>query len=465
MNEDRFDIVVIGGGPGGYVAAIRAAQLGMKTAIVEKAALGGICLNWGCIPTKALLQTADVLRLLKRAGDFGIRAQVHDVQLQDAVQRSREIASQLGRGVAHLMKKNGVRVFNGRARLKGDGRVDVDMGAGGATTLAAKHIVVASGARPRELPALRPDGDTIWTYFDALRPATQPRRLLVVGAGAIGIEFASFYRALGADVTVVERAGHVLPSEDQEVSAALAHALTAQGIMLRTGSGVTGAERRADGGWHVTVDGEHAGALDVDVILVAAGVTGNVEDLGLEHTRVRVERGHIVTHGCGATDEPGVHAIGDVAGPPCLAHKASHEGVLCVERIAGLPVHALDPGRIPACTYSHPQVASVGLNERQAREAGRAVRVGRFPFAANGKAIAAGATEGFVKVLFDAASGELLGAHMVGHEVTEMIQGYAIGRQLETTEHELAGTVFAHPTQSEAMHEAVLAAYGRALHS
>ena len=464
MNEQRFDIVVIGGGPGGYVAAIRAAQLGMKTAIVEKAALGGICLNWGCIPTKALLQTADVLRLLKRAGDFGIRADVHDVQLEDAVQRSRDIAAQLGRGVAHLMKKNGVRVFNGHARLKGDKRIDVETGDGATVGLAAEHVVVATGARPRGLPSLQPDGDTIWTYFDALRPATLPKRLLVVGAGAIGIEFASFYRALGAEVTVVERAAHVLPSEDEEVSAALAHALSAQGIVLRTASGVTRAERRAPGGWRVEVDGAHAGALDVDVILVAAGVTGNVEDLGLEHTRVQVDRGHIVTHGFGVTDEPGVYAIGDVAGAPCLAHKASHEGVSCVEHIAGLHAHPLDTNRIPACTYSHPQVASIGLNEQQARAAGRAVRIGRFPFAANGKALAAGATEGFVKVLFDADSGELLGAHMVGNEVTEMIQGYAIGRQLETTEQELMSTVFAHPTQSEAMHEAVLAAYGRALH-
>ncbi|REE07109.1 dihydrolipoamide dehydrogenase [Paraburkholderia sp. BL27I4N3] len=462
MSNEQFDVVVIGGGPGGYVAAIRAAQLGMKVALVEKSELGGICLNWGCIPTKALLRSADIVRLIRHAADFGVRADVQGIDLDSVIGRSRKVAGQLQRGVTHLMKKNGVSVHKGHARLKGQGVVEVT-GKDGVTSLIASNIILATGARPRQLPGLQPDGDTVWTYFEALRPSRLPTRLLIVGAGAIGIEFASFYETLGVEVTVVEMAERILPVEDEEVSAYVADALTRQGIRLRTGCRVR-SKARTDDLWHVEFDGPDATAIDVDVILVAAGVVGNVEELGLENTKVRVDRNHIVAGDFGVTDEPGVFAIGDVAGAPCLAHKASHEGVACVEKIAGLDAHALDVNSVPACTYSHPQVASVGQTESQAKSSGRAVRIGKFPFSANGKAIAMGSTDGFVKVVFDSESGELLGAHMVGDEVTEMIQGYVVARQLETTEAELMASIVPHPTQSEAMHEAVLAAYDRALH-
>jgi len=466
MANSAFDLVVVGGGPGGYVAAIRAAQLGMKTALVEKAQLGGVCLNWGCIPTKALLRSADVLRLVNEAAAFGVRAGAASADLPAMVARSRAVAAQLNKGVAHLMKKNGVTVIPGHARLAGKGRLEVDAeGAATATTLSASHIILATGARARQLPALPADGKTVWTYREALAPPCQPRRMLIVGAGAIGIEFASFYRAIGVEVTVVEMAERILPVEDAEISAQVAASLVRDGIVLHVATALEHAERQGEG-WAVTLQPRAGGAVrvEVDVVLVAAGIVGNVEGLGLESTAVKVDKTHIVTDGFGCTGEPGVYAIGDVAGPPWLAHKASHEGVICVEHIAGLHPHALDPARIPACTYSHPQVASVGLTEAQARARGHQVKVGKFPFVGNGKAIAMGATAGLVKVVFDAASGELLGAHMVGDEVTEMIQGYAIAQTLETTEADLMAAVLPHPTMSEAMHEAVLAAYGRALH-
>ncbi|WP_454733984.1 MULTISPECIES: dihydrolipoyl dehydrogenase [Cupriavidus] len=458
-------MIVVGGGPGGYVAAIRAAQLGMKTALVEKAQLGGICLNWGCIPTKALLRSADVLRLVRDAAAYGIKVAAPAADLPAMVARSRAVAAQLNKGVTGLMKKNGVTVLTGHGRLAGKGRLDITAPDGRTRTVSSAHIVLATGARARQLPALPADGKTVWSYREALAPPALPRRMLIVGAGAIGIEFASFYHAVGAHVTVIEMADRILPVEDADISAQVAGSLARDGIVLHTSTGIAQAER-AGAGWTVTLQGgkPDGAKIEADVVLVAAGIVGNVEGIGLENTAVKVEKTHIVTDGFGRTAEPGVYAIGDVAGPPWLAHKASHEGVICVEHIAGLQPHALDPARIPACTYSHPQVASVGLTEAQARARGHQIRVGKFPFAANGKAIALGSTGGLVKVVFDEGSGELLGAHMVGDEVTEMIQGYAIAQTLETTEADLMAAVLPHPTMSEAMHEAVLAAYGRALH-
>jgi dihydrolipoamide dehydrogenase len=466
MTLANYDLVVVGGGPGGYVAAIRAAQLGLKTALVEKAQLGGICLNWGCIPTKALLRSADILRLVRDAGRFGVQVGAPQIDLATMVKRSREVAGQLQSGVAYLMKKNQVAVIAGHARLAGGGKLNVTT-ADGVSVLDAKHIILATGARARPLPGLTPDGDSVWSYREALMPKRVPKHLVVIGAGAIGIEFASFYHALGARVSVVEMAERVLPVEDEDISRHVGDALRKQGMQLYLGSRLTGSSKRHNGNideWTLQLDGRHQESLTADVVLTAAGIVGNVEELGLEATAVRIDRSHIVTDAYGATDEPGVYAIGDVAGAPWLAHKASHEALICVEKIAGLHPHTLDVSKIPACTYSHPQVASVGLTEAQAKAGGRKVRVGKFPLAVNGKAIALGATGGFAKVIFDQASGELLGAHMVGEEVTEMIQGYTIARELESTEEELMATIFPHPTVSESMHEAVLAAYGRALH-
>ncbi|MGF6999806.1 dihydrolipoyl dehydrogenase [Paraburkholderia sp. GAS32] len=466
MNYPPFDLIVIGGGPGGYVAAIRATQLGMKTALVEKAQLGGICLNWGCIPTKALLRSADVLRQARNAEAFGVRVGTAQADLPAMVARSRAVAGQLNKGVAHLMKKNGVTVLAGHGRLTGGGSIEVTDQDGSVAKLTARNIILATGARSRQVPGLESDGKTVWTYRDALAPPSVPKRMLIVGAGAIGIEFASFYHAIGVEVTVVEMAERILPVEDSEVSAEVAIRLSRDGIALRTGTAVKRAERQ-NMAWDIELQGAQGKPPEhvlVDVVLVAAGIVGNVEDLGLENTAVKVEKTHIVTDAFSRTDERGVYAIGDVAGPPWLAHKASHEGVICVEAIAGLKPHALEPKQIAACTYSHPQVASVGLTEAQAKASGYQLKVGKFPFAANGKAIAMGSTTGFVKVVFDDASGELLGAHMVGDEVTEMIQGFVIGRTLETTEAELMASILPHPTMSEAMHEAVLAAYERALH-
>ncbi len=465
MAAQRFDLVVVGGGPGGYVAAIRAAQLGMRTALVEREHLGGICLNWGCIPTKALLRSAEVLELMRHGAAFGLVCDDPRFDLAALVERSRKVAGQLSRGVQHLLKKNKVSVFDGHGRLSGKGRLSVRLVGGGETTLEAPHIVLATGARARQLPGLEADGELVWTYKEAMVPKLLPRSLLVVGSGAIGIEFASFYRALGSEVTVVEVLPRILPAEDEEI-AALAHkAFEKRGIRLLPGATVRGLARRPDGVEATIETGGKTITERFERVILAVGIVGNVEDLGLEGTAVVVDKSHVVIDEWCRTGEPGVYAIGDLAGPPWLAHKASHEGVICVEKIAGVSdVHPLDASKIPACTYCTPQIASVGLTEAQARAEGHEVRVGRFPFIGNGKAIALGEPEGLVKTVFDARTGELLGAHMVGAEVTEMIQGFTIARTLEATEAELVHTVFPHPTISEAMHEAVLAASGRPIH-
>ncbi len=462
------DVVVIGGGPGGYVAAIRARQLGLTATLVERAHLGGICLNWGCIPTKALLRTAELFDTLKHLDAYGLSAGPPAFDLAKVIGRSRKVAGQLAGGVRHLLKKNGVTVVEGHGRLAGPGAIAVAASDGTTTDLKAGHIVLATGARARTLPGLDPDRHLIWTYREALNPDTMPRALLVVGSGAIGIEFASFYRSLGAEVTVVEMQDRILPVEDPEISGLARTAFEKRGIKILTGAVVKGIDQR-DGGLVATItaaaDGKQFAEVAADRMIVAVGIVGNVEELGLEGTRVRVERGHIVTDRWSATDEPGVYAIGDVAGPPWLAHKASHEGVICIEKIAGAAdPHPLDTTRIPGCTYATPQVASVGLTESAATAAGHKVRVGRFPYRGNGKAIALGEPEGLIKTVFDADTGELLGAHMIGAEVTELIQGYAIARTLESTEAELMHTVFPHPTLSEMMHESTLDAFDRAIH-
>jgi len=467
MPDTSFDLIVVGGGPGGYVAAIRAAQLGLATALVEREHLGGICLNWGCIPTKALLRSADILREMKQAESYGLSAGAISFDLAKIVARSRAVAAQLQAGVKHLLKKNKVTVFDGHAKLAGPGTVEVKATSGNdaKTMLKARHIILATGARARVLPGLESDGQLVWTYKEALVPNTMPKSLLVIGSGAIGIEFASFFNALGADVTVVEVMDRVLPVEDEEISALARKSFEKQGMTIITGAAVKGLKKSAT---NVAVTVEAGGKtreIVVDRVISAVGIVGNVETIGLEGTRVVVEKTHVVTDPFCATGEPGIYAIGDLTGPPWLAHKASHEAVICVEKIAGLKhVEPLNIRTIPGCTYCHPQVASVGLSEAKAREKGFEVKVGRFPFLANGKAIALGDTEGLVKTVFDAKTGELLGAHMIGAEVTELIQGYAIAKTLETTEAELIHAVFPHPTLSEMMHEAVLDAYGRAIH-
>ncbi|MGE5478530.1 MAG: dihydrolipoyl dehydrogenase [Bacteroidales bacterium] len=463
MPENSFDVVVIGGGPGGYVAAIRAAQLGMKTAVVEREHLGGICLNWGCIPTKALLRSAEVFRNMQHAASYGLSAQGIGFDLAAVVKRSRGVSAQLAAGVKGLLKKNKVTVFDGHGKLLGKGKVAV---AGkDNVTLSAAHIILATGGRARVLPGLEPDGKFVWTYKEALVPDTMPKSLLVIGSGAIGIEFASFFNALGANVTVVEVMDRVIPVEDEEISAFARKAFEKQGMRIMTSATVTGLKKSAT---NVAVQVEVGGKIEeivVDRVISAVGVVANVENIGLENTKVKVEKGHVVTDPYCRTDEPGVYAIGDLTAPPWLAHKASHEGVICVEKIAGLKdVHPLETRNIPGCTYCHPQVASVGLTEKKAIEKGYQVKVGRFPFIGNGKAIALGEPEGLVKTVFDAKTGELLGAHMIGAEVTEMIQGYTVAKTLETTELDLMHTVFPHPTLSEMMHESVLSAYGRAIH-
>ncbi|WP_114374539.1 dihydrolipoyl dehydrogenase [Elioraea thermophila] len=462
---DRFDLIVIGGGPGGYVAAIRAAQLGMRVALVEREHLGGICLNWGCIPTKALLRTAEVNHLLHSLDSFGLAADNPRFDAKKVVERSRKVAAQLAAGVKHLLRKNKVTVFEGHGALAGPGTVAV-RNDGKTTELKAPHVVLATGARARTLPGIEPDGAVIWTYKEAMVPPSMPRSLLVIGSGAIGIEFASFYADMGAAVTVVEVMPRILPVEDEEISALARKAFEKRGMTILTGAKVQGVQRNGEGARVVVEDeGGVVREIAVERVISAVGIVGNVEGIGLEGTRVQVEKSHVVTDGYGRTGEPGVYAIGDLAGPPWLAHKASHEGIVCVEAIAGLnDVHPLDVTKIPGCTYCRPQVASVGLTEAAAKAKGHEVRVGRFPFIGNGKAIALGEAEGLVKTVFDARTGELLGAHMIGAEVTELIQGYAIARAGELTEAELAHTVFPHPTLSEMMHEAVLAAYGRAIH-
>jgi dihydrolipoamide dehydrogenase len=466
MTESSYDLIVVGGGPGGYVAAIRARQLGLRTALVERAELGGVCLNWGCIPTKALLRTAELRHAFSVASEFGLEVGEVRVDWERVIARSRAVASRLSKGVAHLMRKNQVDVMVGSARLDGAGAVRVEAAGGEAVRLRAPHVIFATGARARSLPGLEPDGERIWTYREAMVPPSLPRSLLVIGSGAIGIEFASFYRDLGSEVHVVEILPRILPAEDEEISAFAHRAFERRGIEIHTEARVESLERSGSGlRARIAREGDEPLVLEVERAILAVGVTGNVEDLGLEGSAVRVERGRIEIDDWCRTGEPGIYAIGDVAGPPLLAHKASHEGVLCVERIAGHPgARPLDRTRIPGCTYSRPQMASVGLSERAAAEAGHALRVGRFPFQGNGKAIAVGEKEGLVKTVFDAETGELLGAHMIGAEVTEMIQGFALARSLEATEAELAHAIFPHPTISETMHEAVLAAWERALH-
>jgi len=462
--EEKFDLVVVGGGPGGYVAAIRAAQLGMKTAVVEREHLGGICLNWGCIPTKALLRSSEINHLLHHLGEFGFAADNIRFDLEKVVKRSRAVAKQLASGVGHLLKKNKVTVFDGHGRLAGPNTLAVAKDGKPLATLRAPHIILATGARARQLPGLESDGKLIWTYKDAMVPKAMPKNLLVIGSGAIGIEFASFYRNMGAEVTVVEVLDRILPVEDAEISAFAQKAFEKQGIKILLGAKVAGAQKAADS---ITVSVETGGkaqSITIDRVISAAGIVGNVEDLGLESTKIVVEKTHVQIDEFCRTGEPGVYAIGDLAGAPWLAHKASHEGVVCVEKIAGMDVHPIDWTNIPGCTYCRPQIASVGLTEARARSAGHEVKVGHFPFIGNGKAIAMGEPDGMVKVVFDASTGELLGAHMIGAEVTEMIQGYAIARTLETTEEDLMHTVFPHPTVSETMHEAVLDAYGRVIH-
>jgi dihydrolipoamide dehydrogenase len=465
MSETSFDLIVVGGGPGGYVAAIRAAQLGMKAAVIERENLGGICLNWGCIPTKALLRSSEINFLLGHMGEYGFSADNIKFDIGKIVKRSRAVAKQLTSGVAHLLKKNKVTVIEGQARLAGAGKITVENDGKPVGTYAAKHIILATGARARQLPGIEADGKLIWTYREAMVPTAMPKSLLVIGSGAIGIEFASFYLNMGAAVTVVEVMDRVLPVEDAEISAMAQKSFEKQGMKILTKATVKGVKKSTDS---VTVTIEIAGKsqeITVDRVISAVGIVGNVEDLGLDGTAVKVERTHVLTDGYGATGEPGIYAIGDLTGPPWLAHKASHEGVICVEKIAGLPdVHPMDISNIPGCTYCRPQIASVGLTEARAKELGHEVRVGKFPLLANGKAIALGEPEGMVKTVFDAKTGELLGAHMIGAEVTEMIQGFTIARTLEATEAELMHTVFPHPTVSEAMHESVLDAYGRAIH-
>lgn len=470
MADTRFDIIVIGGGPGGYVAAIRAAQLGYKTAVIEREHLGGICLNWGCIPTKALLRTADVLELFHRAEEFGLAADNVRFDLDAIVKRSRKVAGRLSSGVAGLLKKNKITVIDGAARLeKGQGapRVVVKAKDGVEAGYAADHVILATGARARTIPAagLAPDGRHIWTYKEAMVPDVMPKSLLVIGSGAIGMEFASFYNALGAKVTVVEMVDRILPAEDAEISAFAEKAFRKKGLAIHTSAKV-GELKSSEAGVAVALtlkDGKTE-THSFDKVILAIGIVGNTESLGLEALGVTLDRGHVVADGYGRTGVPGLYAIGDVAGAPWLAHKASHEGVICVEAIAGQHPHAIDKTNIPGCTYCHPQVASVGLTEAKAREQGREIRVGRFPFVGNGKAIALGEDQGLIKTIFDAGTGELLGAHMIGAEVTEMIQGYVVGKTLETTEADLMHTIFAHPTLSEMMHESVLDAYGRAIH-
>lgn len=477
--SDGYDLIVIGGGPGGYVAAIRAAQLGLKTAVVEREHLGGICLNWGCIPTKALLRAAEVYRLAREGAAFGLTGGAPGYDAARIVARSREAAARLNAGVGFLLKKNKIDVIWGEAVLKGGGEIVVaapkkppvtpqlpapktTLGAG---AYRAKHIIVATGARPRVLPGLEPDGRLIWTYFDALKPETFPASLLVIGAGAIGVEFACFYRSFGVAVTLVEASAHILSAEDAEIAALARKSFEKQGIVVHAATSVTALEKQADG-VVATLKGADGQTTTVSAarVLSAAGVVANVENLGLEALGVALERGVIKTDGVGRTNVAGLYAIGDVAGGPMLAHKAEHEGVICVETIAGKNPHALDKSRIPGCTYCHPQIASVGLTEEKAKAQGFEIRVGRFPYLANGKAVALGETEGLVKTIFDAKSGRLLGAHLIGAEATELIQGFVIAMNLETTEEELMRTVFPHPTLSETMLESVLDAYGQAIH-
>lgn len=478
MAENSFDIIIIGAGPGGYVTAIRAAQLGFKTAVVEREHLGGICLNWGCIPTKALLRTSEIYDYMKHAQDYGLSAEKVGFDPAALVKRSRAISGRLNMGVGGLLKKNKVPVIWGEAKIAKPGEVVVGKSAKrpvepqhppargtlGEGTYQAKHIIIATGARPRVLPGIEPDGKLVWTYFEAMVPKEIPKSLLVIGSGAIGIEFASFFRSMGSDLTVIEILDQILPVEDAEIAAFARKQFEKQGIKIRTGAKVAALDKE-EGSLRARIEqGGKTEEIAVDRVISAVGVTGNIENLGLEALGVKTAKGLIVVDGFGRTNVPGLYAIGDVAGPPMLAHKAEHEGVICVEKIKGLEAHPLDKNKIPGCTYCHPQVASVGLTEAKAKAEGREIRVGRFPFLANGKAIALGEDQGLVKTIFDAKTGQLLGAHMVGAEVTELIQGFVIAMNLETTEEELIHSVFPHPTLSEMMHESVMDAFGRVIH-
>tara|TARA_B100000925_G_scaffold107908_1_gene79592 strand:+ start:1271 stop:2665 length:1395 start_codon:yes stop_codon:yes gene_type:complete len=463
MSRNDFDVVVIGAGPGGYVAAIRSAQLGLKTAIVEKEHMGGICLNWGCIPTKAMLRSAEIFHLMQRANEFGLNAEKISFDLQEVIKRSRGISKQLNQGVTHLLKKNKVKSFNGEATILEKGKIKVVKDKK-SEELLTDNIIIASGARARELPGLEADGEIVWTYKHALTPARMPKKLLVVGSGAIGIEFASFYNTLGAKTTVIELIDRILPAEDAEVANFASKQFSKQGMKILTQTSVKKIELKNN---LADVQMEHAGKIineQFDTVISAVGIIGNIEGLGLEKLSIEIENSHIITDRKCNVGIEGIYAIGDVAGAPWLAHKASHEGVMVAELIAGKEVHAVDPNSIAGCTYCNPQIASVGLTEDEAQKKGLKVKVGRFPFIGNGKAIALGEEEGFIKTIFDVDTGELLGAHMVGAEVTELIQGYVLGQKLETTEEDLISTVFPHPTLSEMMHESVLDAYDRAIH-
>lgn len=479
-DNNSYDIMVIGSGPGGYVTAIRAAQLGFRTAIVEREHLGGICLNWGCIPTKALLRSAEIYHYMQHPKDYGLEIDGKvGFDPSAVVKRSRGVSAQLNAGVGFLLKKNKVDVIWGEATITKPGEIRVGKpskpavqpahpdpkGTKGEGIYTAKHIIVATGARPRVLPGLEPDGETVWTYFEAMVPPSMPKSLLVVGSGAIGIEFASFYRTMGAEVTVVELLPEIMPVEDAEIAGLARKRFEKQGIKIHTEAKVTRLDKKGSGVIaSVEMKGGKTEQITVDKVISAVGVVGNIDNIGLEALGVKTDRGTIVTDGYGRTNISGIYAIGDVAGPPMLAHKAEHEGVICVEKIAGLDAHPMDKLKIPGCTYCHPQVASVGLTEAKAKEVGYELKVGRFPFIGNGKAIALGEPDGLIKTIFDKKTGQLLGAHMVGAEVTELIQGYVVAMNLETTEEDLMHTVFPHPTLSEMMHESVLDAYGRVIH-
>lgn len=461
----EFDLIVVGAGPGGYVAAIRAAQLGLKTAIVEREHLGGVCLNWGCIPTKALLRSAEVKHLIDHAEEFGIKVAKPEIMLDKVVERSRKVSSQLAGGIKHLMKKNKVTVFEGHGTLKGKGSLSVKLNDGKTEDLKAKHIIIATGARARTLPHLEADGEIVWTARHAMVPKAMPKSLVIVGSGAIGIEFASFYKTMGADVTVIEMIDRILPQEDPEISGLAIKAFEKQGMEFKLSSTVEKLEKTKNGAKVTIKTPKGTEVLEASNVILAIGIIGNTENLGLENTKAKVDKNQIQTNEWCETAESGLYAIGDVAGAPWLAHKASHEAIICVEKIAGVKdVHPLDKSKIPGCTYSLPQVASIGMTEEKAKAAGFDIKVGRFPYVGNGKAIALGDAEGLVKTIFNAKTGELLGAHMIGAEVTELIQGFGIAKTLETTEAELMHTVFPHPTLSEMMHESVLSAYGRAIH-
>ena len=476
---NSYDVIIIGSGPGGYVTAIRSAQLGLKTAIVEREHLGGICLNWGCIPTKALLRTSEIYHYMQHAKDYGLSVEKPDFNPAEVVKRSRQVSARLTGGVGHLLKKNKVDVIWGEAKLTKANEVVVSKPSRapvepqnappkntlGEGTYQAKHIIVATGARPRAIPGIEPDGDKIWSYFEALVPEKMPKSMVVMGSGAIGIEFASFYNTMGVDVTVVELMDRVVPVEDEEISAMAQKRFEKAGIKILTGSKVTKVEKTKVGiTAHIEDAKGESQKIEAEKLISAIGVVGNIENLGLEELGIKTDRGCVVIDEVSRTNVKGIYAIGDVAGPPMLAHKAEHEGVICVEAIAGKKPHHMDKAKIPGCTYCHPQIASVGMTEAQAKEAGYDLKVGRFPFVGNGKAIALGEPDGLVKTVFDKKTGQLLGAHMIGHEVTELIQGYVVAMNLETTEEELINAVFPHPTLSEMMHESVLDAYDRVIH-